>query len=225
MVDVGVDGTLHDRNFPCLNLTTGPNMPDTDLEAYMTGVYGSSPGCLCTFDNEVRRDEEENEGAGRPLSVCCTICVSYSLCAVLCVLHGVYRGVYCARVCAILNHVCVYTNKGFASPFDLFDTTPVSQPSTHHPIFKVVSGKRVAQIATTIAGPGRGYAGTYNYFDPDNFISLSAMIYSGNRYLQEQARAVVERSGAFLKPNGQVRREETVPHVMSQCGTPKTRIL
>ena len=138
---------------------------------------------------------------------------------------------YCVRVRAILNHVCVNTNKGFASSFaspfaysfDLFNTTPITPSQhSHH---KVVSGKRVAQIATTIAGPGRGYAGTYNYFDPDNFISLSAMIYSGNRYLQEQARAVVERSGAFLKPNGQVRREETVPHVMSQCGTPKTRIL
>ena len=105
--------------------------------------------------------------------------------------------------------MCVYTNSGFSSAFDILDTTPVSQPSTHHPIFKVVSGKRVAQIATTIAGPGRGYAGTYNYFDPDNFISLSAMIYSGNRYLQEQARAVVERSGAFLNPNGQVRRENS----------------
>ena len=63
----------NDRNFPCLNLTTGPNMPDTDLEAYMTGVYGSSPGCLCTFDNEVRRNEERDEGAGRPFFMCCTM--------------------------------------------------------------------------------------------------------------------------------------------------------
>ena len=121
--------------------------------------------------------------------------------------------------------MCVYINRGFSPPFDILDTTPVSQPSTHHPIFKVVSGKRVAQIATTIAGPGRGYAGTYNYFDPDNFISLSAMIYSGNRYLQEQARAVVERSGAFLKPNGQVRREDSPTRNTSKCGTPTARIL
>ena len=47
--------------------------------------------------------------------------------------------------------------------------------------------QRVAQIATTVARPGRGYGGTYNYFDPDNFISLSAMIYSGDEYLQLQA--------------------------------------
>ena len=68
----------NDRNFPCLNLTTGPNIPDYDLESYMTGIYGSSVGCLCTYDNEV------------------------------------------------------------------------------------VAGKRVAQIATTIARPDRGYSGTYN---------------------------------------------------------------
>ena len=96
----------NDRNFPCLNLTTGPNMPDTDLEAYMTGVYGSSPGCLCTFDNEVRRNGEEDEGAGRPFSVCCTVYVV--LLYAVCVLHGgVYRGAYCVRVCAVLNRVCV----------------------------------------------------------------------------------------------------------------------
>jgi hypothetical protein len=48
-------------------------------------------------------------------------------------------------------------------------------------------GFTVAQIATTIARPDRGYGGTYNYFDPDNFISLSAMIYSNDKYLQDQA--------------------------------------
>jgi hypothetical protein len=53
---------------------------------------------------------------------------------------------------------------------------------------EVVPTQRVAQIATTVARPGRGYGGTYNYFDPDNFISLSAMIYSGDEYLQLQAR-------------------------------------
>ena len=40
------------------------------------------------------------------------------------------------------------------------------------------------------------YQDTYNYFDPDNFISIASMVYSGNPYLQEQSRLVVERSGA-----------------------------
>ena len=72
--------TPNDRNFPAGGLSTGPNLPERDLEALLTGVYGSSPGCLCTFDNEVK------------------------------------------------------------------------------------DGERVAQIATTIARPDRGYGGTYNYF-------------------------------------------------------------
>jgi hypothetical protein len=51
----------------------------------------------------------------------------------------------------------------------------------------------------------RGYDGTYNYFDPDNFFSLSSMLYSGDAYLQEQVRQVVERTGTFMKPeNGQL---------------------
>ena len=44
----------NDRNFPCAKLTTGPNLPAADLEAYMTGVYASSPGNLCTYPNEVK---------------------------------------------------------------------------------------------------------------------------------------------------------------------------
>jgi hypothetical protein len=63
---------------------------------------------------------------------------------------------------------------------------------------EVVAKKRVAQIATTIASPGRGYQDTYNYFDPDNFIALSSMLYTGDRYLQQQAKDVIMRSGAFL---------------------------
>ena len=68
----------------------------------------------------------------------------------------------------------------------------------------MAQGKRVAQAATTIARPDRGYSGTYNYFDPDNYLTMHALLYSGEPYLQEQARLVIERSGAFLKPNGEL---------------------
>jgi hypothetical protein len=63
-----------------------------------------------------------------------------------------------------------------------------------------MEGKHVklGQIATTVARPSRGYAGTYNYFDPDNFFSMTALIYSGERFLQSQARTVIERSGEWL---------------------------
>lgn len=130
----------NNRNFPAGDLTTDANLDDRDLEAYMTGIYGSPVGCLCTYDNEVK------------------------------------------------------------------------------------AGVRVAQIATTIARPDRGYGGTYNYFDPDNFIGLSAMIYSNNPYLQDQARLVIERSGAFLKPNGQLPHhfKEDVPQYLALSGETQT---
>ena len=111
----------NNRNFPASTLTTTqPNLPDDDLAAIMTGIYGSSPGCLCTFPNSPACPKLEGQ-------------------------H-----------------------------------------------------EKVGQIATTIARPSRGYGGTYNYFDPDNFFSMTALIYSGDKFLQEQARTVIERSGEFL---------------------------
>lgn len=70
----------------------------------------------------------------------------------------------------------------------------------------VRAGHQVGQIATTIRTDNHhGYNDTYNYFDPDNFIGLSAMLYSGDDYLLNQARIVIERSGSFIKPeNGQL---------------------
>lgn len=49
--------------------------------------------------------------------------------------------------------------------------------------------QKLGQIATTVARPDRGYGGTYNYFDPDNWFSMSALIYSGEPFLQEQVSA------------------------------------
>ena len=71
---------------------------------------------------------------------------------------------------------------------------------------EVKKGYQVGQIATTIRiDNAHGYNDTYNYFDPDNFISLSAILYSGDPYLLNQARLVIERSGSFLKEdNGQL---------------------
>ena len=59
---------------------------------------------------------------------------------------------------------------------------------------------QVAQIATTLRHEdGRGYNHTYKYFDPDNYFSISAILFSGDEYLQNQARLVIERSGSFIK--------------------------
>jgi hypothetical protein len=58
----------------------------------------------------------------------------------------------------------------------------------------------------------------------DNFISLASLIYSGNTYLQQQARLVLERSGDFLKPNGQLPHhfEKDVPTYLALSGATQT---
>eukprot|EP00475_Leptophrys_vorax_P033523 TRINITY_DN527_c0_g1_i1.p1 TRINITY_DN527_c0_g1~~TRINITY_DN527_c0_g1_i1.p1 ORF type:complete len:787 (+),score=222.04 TRINITY_DN527_c0_g1_i1:101-2461(+) len=80
--------------------------------------------------------------------------------------------------------------------------SPVGCLCTH--VNEVEDGQQVAQIATTPARPDRGYQGTYNFFDPDNYFSITAMLWSNEPYLQQQARMVLERSGQFLKPTGQL---------------------
>lgn len=82
----------------------------------------------------------------------------------------------------------------YASPVGCLDTFPNA----------VTAGVQVGQIGTSIHFPEQGYGGTYNYFDPDNYIGLTAMLFSGNAHLHSQARTVIERSGSFLLPTGQL---------------------
>jgi len=64
---------------------------------------------------------------------------------------------------------------------------------------EVSNGEHVAQIATTLRYQDyRGYNHTYSYFDPDNYFGVSAILFSGDAYLQDQARRVIERNGDFL---------------------------
>ena len=44
----------------------------------------------------------------------------------------------------------------------------------------------LAMAATTIDRPSYGYPDMYNFFDPDNFLTLSAVLGSGDPYLQQQ---------------------------------------
>jgi hypothetical protein len=50
-------------------------------------------------------------------------------------------------------------------------------------------------IAPTIAHPNIGYYPKTNFFDPDNFISLSSMIYSQDTYLLEEVRKILKKTG------------------------------
>ena len=70
---------------------------------------------------------------------------------------------------------------------------------------QVEEGQTLGQIATTIARPDRGYQGTYNYFDPDNYISTSAILLSMEPYLQAEVKKVLLRNGDMMnKTTGQL---------------------
>lgn len=53
-------------------------------------------------------------------------------------------------------------------------------------------------IAPTISHPDVGYSPDSNFFDPDNFISLSALMYSGDDYFLRQSRDVIERTAETM---------------------------
>lgn len=53
-------------------------------------------------------------------------------------------------------------------------------------------------IAPTVSHPDVGYSPDSNFFDPDNFLSLSAMLYANDPYLTEQVRLVLERTAETM---------------------------
>jgi hypothetical protein len=56
----------------------------------------------------------------------------------------------------------------------------------------------------TLATPDRPYGDAFDFFDPDAWSTVTALSYSGDTLLQQQARRVLERSENFLLPDGQV---------------------
>lgn len=100
--------------------------------------------------------------------------------------------------------------------------SPVGQLCTHDNGVK--TGERVAQMATTIARPAYGYQDNYNFFDPDNYISTFALLMSGDPYLQEQVRMVLERNGDFINDKGQLPHhfEGTKPTYQALSGATQT---
>lgn len=59
-------------------------------------------------------------------------------------------------------------------------------------------------VAPTLANPQRAYGNGNSFFDPDAWESVRTLLYSGDRYLQREARRIIERSGAAILPSGQI---------------------
>jgi hypothetical protein len=56
----------------------------------------------------------------------------------------------------------------------------------------------IAHADRTNTGGGVGYQPNTNFFDPDSFLTLSALMYSGDPYLLKRSREVIERTSSYM---------------------------
>ena len=71
-----------------------------------------------------------------------------------------------------------------------FDKSTFRAPPLPPSICSLFLGFIAMCDCVVLGSAGRGYDGTYNYFDPDNFFTLSTILYSGDAYLQDQVSQV-----------------------------------
>eukprot|EP01061_Rhynchopus_euleeides_P007526 TRINITY_DN16566_c0_g1_i1.p1 TRINITY_DN16566_c0_g1~~TRINITY_DN16566_c0_g1_i1.p1 ORF type:complete len:790 (+),score=330.31 TRINITY_DN16566_c0_g1_i1:86-2455(+) len=88
---------------------------------------------------------------------------------------------------AVLDYIALMTGV-YASPVGNLCTHPN----------EVVSGMTLGQIATSLASPVRGYEGGYNFFDPDNYLALTAIMYAADADLLAEVKKVFMRSADFM---------------------------
>lgn len=60
------------------------------------------------------------------------------------------------------------------------------------------------EAAPNLATPTRQYGDGHNFYDPDTWMIASTLLYSGDPYLQQQARTLIEKSGSAILPSGQI---------------------
>lgn len=88
----------------------------------------------------------------------------------------------------------------------------------------LVSYEYPGETAVTVAHPDRGYFPGLNFFDPDAWMSVSSLVYSGDPYLQNEARKLIETSGSDMLPSGQIPHhyEGTKPTYVAISGATQT---
>jgi hypothetical protein len=74
----------------------------------------------------------------------------------------------------------------------------------------LVSYEFPGKVSPTLATPERGYQPLYNFFDPDAWETVCTLLYSGDPYLQNEARKIIEVSGEAVSADGQI------PHHFSE---------
>lgn len=76
---------------------------------------------------------------------------------------------------------------------------------------------QIGIIAPTVATPTVGYSPDTNFFDPDNYISISAMLYAGDSMLTSQVKNILERTAQTMCGLGS-------DQDLSYCGRQRERI-
>eukprot|EP01113_Clastostelium_recurvatum_P033616 TRINITY_DN4465_c0_g1_i1.p1 TRINITY_DN4465_c0_g1~~TRINITY_DN4465_c0_g1_i1.p1 ORF type:complete len:775 (-),score=126.10 TRINITY_DN4465_c0_g1_i1:51-2045(-) len=61
-----------------------------------------------------------------------------------------------------------------------------------------------SHISPTLATPNHAYSPLYNFYDPDTYLSVACLVYSGDAYLLNEARKLVELSGTGILSSGQI---------------------
>ncbi len=74
----------------------------------------------------------------------------------------------------------------------------------------LVSYEFPGKVSPTLATPEHGYQPLYSFFDPDAWETVCALLYSGDLYLQNEARKIIEVSGEAISVQGQI------PHHFSE---------
>ena len=97
----------------------------------------------------------------------------------------------------MLNDVA-QTNAVYSEDFDVLRSRLTGIYASPAGCLQSYYANRIGTIAPTIAAPEVGYSPDTNFFDPDNFISLSALLYSGDSYLVRQVREVLLRTAETM---------------------------
>lgn len=76
----------------------------------------------------------------------------------------------------------------------------------------------------TLATPDRNYKQMHTFFDPDSWSTVTVLSYSGDAYLQNEARKVLELASRHMRKDGQIPHHFTAgePTYVAISGTPQT---
>ncbi|KAH3758309.1 ribonuclease P protein subunit RPR2 [Pelomyxa schiedti] len=60
------------------------------------------------------------------------------------------------------------------------------------------------EMSPTLATPSHSYSDLYNFYDPDTWFCVTSLLYSGDPFLHNEARKLVELSGDYILETGQI---------------------